>query len=420
MQTEMRIVSNDLNKWGRVVIATLDKYPISEGNKKLIRNFQNYLFSAGSGEGRIGKVVNQLKKMLLFEEDNLKVFDCDLDKATKQDVLNLVAHINRIPVYSEATKSDYRRCIKQFYKWLKEEDERLYSKDDKTRIEAYKFYNYIEKEVKRAYKKKQIDPSDVLTDEDIDNVVRKGCRTIKEKTLIKFLHETGLRVGELLNLRVKHIEIKKNIGIAHVDGKTGRRAVQFTNSMAYVVQWLNVHPLNDVPDAFLWLGESPNRLYEPMAYRGIVKLIDRCFRRAGVKKRHNPHWFRHSRASLLAPKLTESLLCKYFGWSIGSDQPKTYLHLCPQQLEDAFLKINGLAEEEEKKDLPQRCGCGAVNDSFARYCLQCGNPLRVETAIQDQEITKTETGKALKEMMEMCKNPEMLKAFMEFKEKFKT
>lgn len=401
--------------WPKNALKRIDEALISETNKRLLRDFKNYLFSTGSGEPRVAKVVTQLNKMLLFKEDGLDVLGCDLDMATRKNIMNVVAFLNRLETLADATKSDYRRALKQFFRWFKEEDDRLYSKDEKERIDAQRLYNYIEHEVKRAYKEKQIDPSTVLTNEDIEKVISTGCRTIKEKAFVKFLHETGLRAGELLNLRVKHIELKKNIGIAHVDGKTGRRTVQFTNSMSFVVQWLGVHPLREVPDAFLWLGEASNRLYEPLIYRGAVKLIHRCFKRAEVRKKHNLHWFRHSRASLLAPKLPESLLCKYMGWTLGSKQVRTYLHLCPQQLEDAFLKMNGLAEEDKKQDIPQKCGCNAINDSFARYCFQCGNPLNVEVALQDQEMVKSETDKSIQLLMEIMKNPELMKKFEEFK-----
>src|SRR3989344_6607547 len=403
-----------LSLWSKNVIERLDKELISDGNKKLLRNFQNYLFSTGTKTFRVGKLTKEITKRLLAKENGLLVIGCDLNQATKQDILNAVSYINRSEDWAEATKSDYRRAIKQFYKWFKEEDERVYSKDDHERIIAQKLYHFVENEVKRAYKPKQIDPSTILTEEDVEKAVG-GCRTIKEKAFIKFLHETGVRAEEMINLKVKHIEIKKNIGLAHVDGKTGRRTVQFVKSMPYVVQWLSIHPCKEVPEAYLWLGERTNRLYEPLKYLGAMKLVQRCFKRAGLKKRHNLHWFRHSRASLLAPHLPESLLCKYMGWVLGSKQVRTYLHLCPQQLEDAFLKINGLVEDSEKKDLPQKCGCGTVNDTFARYCFQCGNPLNVEIALQDQELVKSETNIAIKEMMEMFKNPETMKKFMEFK-----
>ena len=46
--------------------------------------------------------------------------------------------------------------------------------------------------------------------------------------------------------------------------------------------------------------------------------------------------------ALLAPKITESLLCKYMGWRIGSNQVRVYVHLCTKELEDAILQMNGI------------------------------------------------------------------------------
>ena len=396
----------------------LEGADLSEINKEMIRNFQNYISSTGSGQQRIAKLSYQLRNIAVLLKK-------DFDKATKQDILEVIAYYNKREDISEATKADYRRGLKQFYKWYKEEDERIDSNDQDIRIRSKKFYKYLEKEVSISYKKSQIDPTTILTEEDIEQIVSKGCRTPKEKAFLKFLHETGVRAGEMLGLKIKDIEIKKNIGVAHVDGKTGRRVVQFTKSMGYIVQWINFHPFKDDAHSFLWLGERANKMHQPLIHRGAQKLIDRCFERANnyikekekrINKKHNLHWFRHSRASLLAPHLPEILLCKYMGWIIGSKQVKTYCHLCPQQLEEAFLKINGLEEEKKKENLPKRCGCGVVNDSFARYCLQCGNPLNIEIALQDQEIIKTETGKAIREMMELFKNPELLEKFQKFKE----
>jgi len=399
------------------LMGRLDQSPISEVNKQLIRGFQSYLFSTGSGEKRVTKLTCQLLKMLLFVQSGTeqRVFNCDFNDASKQDVLNLISFVNRHERFSLATKSDYRRCLKQLYRWLREEDGRLESRDDVLRKKAEKVYQFLEKDVSISYKKEQIDPTTILSEDDIEKVLSNGCRNIKEKAFVRLLHETGLRAGEMLNLRIKDVEIKKNIGVVHVDGKTGRRPVQFVQSLSQIAQWLENHPFKSDLNSFLWLGESSCKMWEPLIHQGAQKLINRCFSRADVKKKHNQHWFRHSRASLLAPKLTEVLLCKYMGWSIGSRQPKTYVHLCPQQLEDAFLKLNGLAEEEDNQKLPQKCGCGSVNDSSARYCYRCGNPLSIGTAIQDQELVKSETDKTVQFLMEIMKNKELLKQFMEFK-----
>ena len=404
-ESEVGIYSHKKDKLDREN-SKLEASKLSKKNKKLIRNFQDNLSAKGSGQERISKLTYQLRKLLEFLKK-------DLDKLTKIDIEKAISNVNKNETYSEATKADYRRALKQFFRYFRYEDVRFDSDDKIIRKTADKLYYFIEN-LSSTYKYNSIDPSTILTDDDIEKVIR-HCNNIRDKAFIKFLHETGLRAGEILGLKRKHIVIKKNIGEAYVDGKTGKRTVQFTKSMSYIVRWLDEHPSKD-NETFVWLNISNHKKHTRLRYRFASEFVKKCFKKAGVTKKHNLHWFRHSRATLNAPHWTETIMCKYFGWVIGSRQVRTYCHISPKQIEDAFLKMNGLSEEqEEKKSLPQLCGCGTTNDSFSRYCYRCGNPLTIQTAVQDQEIVKTETGLAIKEMMEMFKDPEMMKTFMEFR-----
>ncbi|NQU79742.1 tyrosine-type recombinase/integrase [Candidatus Woesearchaeota archaeon] len=388
----------------------LDSADISETNKRLIHRFQENLFSIGCKNARVAKLSSQLRRLC-------EQMDHDLSEATKTKIQTMVALFNQKDELSDATKSDYRRCIKQFFKWYEEYDERLNSNDEVERKKIQRFYKYIREDLKVAYKAKEINPNTILAKDDIDLVVDKGCKTIKEKAILKFLHETGVRAGELLNIRVGDIKFKQSSAMVTVNGKTGMRSVPIVGSIQYIVGWLEIHPSKDNKESFLWIGE--NRQYKnlPLKHRGTQKLIDRCFEKADVKKKHNMHWFRHSRATLLAPKLPEALLCKYMGWTLGSDQVKTYVHLCTEQLEDAYLIMNGIKPEEDQVKEAKKCSCcGATNDSIARYCYVCGRPMDVDIAIQDQELVKTETDKTISLMMQIAQDPEKLEAFNRFKQ----
>ena len=121
--------------------------------------------------------------------------------------------------------------------------------------------------------------------------------------------------------------------------------------------------------------------------------------KAGITKRCNPHTFRHSRASELAKRLKESPLCQYFGWVIGSDQVRTYVHLSGRDLDPALLKLAGLEAEAEKVKQPeftlQRCPrCGELNPPNEKTCRRCGNPLQglPSTLLQssDEKVKKLE------------------------------
>ncbi len=389
-------------------LSRLDSSKISPRNKELIAKYHNYLFSTGCGILRVSKVSSQMRRIC----PKLKK---DLDKLNKSDIMDLIALYSKDNSLSDATKADYRRALKQFYRWFREEDSRLESSDPNIRADSQKFYKFLENEVKTSYKKKEADPNTIISDEDCIKIVEKGCRTAREKAFISLLHESGCRVGEFLNIRIGDIQVKDSYAEIRVDGKTGKRTIFIAKSIPNLIRFLEVHPYKNNNQSYLWLSEANHNQNEPLLYKGSQRLIDRCFERSGINKKHNLHWFRHSRATILAPKITEAMLCKYMGWSIGSEQVRVYSHLSVKQLEDVMLSLNGIKPKEDESDKPIKCICGALNNPNERYCFKCFKPLKVETVIQDQEIVNSEINKTVQFMMEMAKNPDMMRAFEEFK-----
>ena len=409
--TKLEIYPNKAKNFEKE-LKRLDKENISSKNKELITKFQNYLFSKGSKEERVGKLSSQLRAICRWILNCLSIHK-DLNQLNKEEAQRLIAFINRLEEISEATKSDYRRVIKQFYYWLKDEDKRL---NNEERIETEKFYKYLEREVSIKYKIEQADPNTIITEEDLMLVVEKGCRTPKEKAFISLLHETGCRAGEFLNLRVGDIKLKDSYAELNIPfGKTGKRVVYIVKSLPYLLRYLDIHSYKENNISYLWLSDARFNQNEPLLHKGGQKLIDRCFERAKLNKRHNWHWFRHSRATILAPKMPEVMLCKYMGWVIGSHQIKTYVHLCSKQLEDVFLSINNIKKNDDNIEQPIKCICGTLNNKNERYCYKCFRPLNVEVVIQDKELINSEINKTIQFFMDMAKNPELMKQFEEFK-----
>lgn len=96
--------------------------------------------------------------------------------------------------------------------------------------------------------------------------------------------------------------------------------------------------------------------------------------KAGMKKRANPHMFRHSKATHMAHHLTEAQMSHYFGWVQGSDTPSTYVHLLGRDVDGAILKFHGLKEEKEEKkenSTPKKCHrCEKLNSPNGKYCIR--------------------------------------------------
>ena len=259
----------------------LEKSDIDPKNKELITKFHNYLFSKGTTKYlRITKLSSQIRRICA----KLAI---TLDTATKKDIEIVMALYNRDTSLSEDTKVDYRRAIKQFYRWFENEDPRLElnikkATDEEIELmeEAKKLYKYLKDDVSSTCKRKQADPRTIISEEECSIIIEKGCRTPREKAFISMLHESGCRAGEFLNMRGGDIKIQENYAQIEVDGKTGKRPIFLITSLPCLIRYLDVHPYKDSQQSYLWLSEANSNRNQPLLHRGAQKLVDKCFERA--------------------------------------------------------------------------------------------------------------------------------------------
>jgi len=98
-------------------------------------------------------------------------------------------------------------------------------------------------------------PEDMLTAEDIKKLI-KATDKPRDRSLVAVLYESGCRIGELLSMRIKHIQFDKYGAILLLNGKTGSRRVRIVFSSPYLKEWINKHPLADDPEAPVWVLKS--------------------------------------------------------------------------------------------------------------------------------------------------------------------
>lgn len=349
-----------------------------ETNKALILQFLDNLAARGTKEARQAKLAWELRVICNWLEK-------PLSEATKRDLERVAGQISNSK-YTENTKSDYRRALKHFYRWFEEEDGRLTSKDENERLEARKAYKFLTT-IKTTAPLKDLDPGSMIKEEDIRRVIEKGCRYDHEKAFVRLTHETGCRVGEVLGIRLKDIDRKETLWSVRVSGKTGERTVFLRESIPYLVRWLEIHPDNQNPNAYLWVSLH-NRFYgKPLRYDGARRLLKRTFVRAGVDKKSNSHHFRHSRSSIDGQRYTEAICCSLRGWRIGSQMARRYTHIGNKEAERAVMRAYDLepAEKKTEEAKPQYCICGRINTPESYYCDKCGKALRIDTAMKEQE-----------------------------------
>ena len=365
----------------------LERSEISKKNKELILEFQDYAFSSGLTKTRILKYVNTLRKLAEW-------LDISFTRATKKEIMRLVRQIEQ-KEYSNWTKHDYKVILKKFYKWINGDEE------------------YPEKVrwMKTTFKKKnQKLPEDLLTSEEVERMIN-ASGNLRDKALISLLYESGCRISEILTMRIKHATFDKYGAKILVNGKTGMRRIRVISSVPYLASWLDIHPLRDNPDAPIWVAIGTRNRNELIKYPNARIMIASLAKKIGLKKRVNPHNFRHSRATYLASHFTEAQMNQYFGWKQGSDMPSCYVHMNGRDIDGAVLKLHGLKKEEKEDSTefsPRKCHhCEKMNPPNSKFCIRCGAPLDLETVMKVEEKRKEVDNTMTILLKDLLKDPEI-------------
>jgi integrase/recombinase XerD len=247
---------------------------------------------------------------------NMRIFDKYIDKNASNGI-------------SDATIDGQKMTILPFLNWCDDKDVELLSEDDiygymrhlrdfrflkngklvcyaqstmyTTRSFIKKFLSTINPTVAATIKnqrsKKRKLPEDILTEEEIEKLIA-ACQSARDRALISTLYESGARKGELLAVKIKHIEFD-NFGavITFPTGKTGARRNRLIFASSYLKEWISVHPLKSDRDAYLFC--SLRNPYNVISHSGIENQLNDLATRAGITKHIYPHLFRHSKATHL-------------------------------------------------------------------------------------------------------------------------
>jgi integrase/recombinase XerD len=299
-------------------------------------------------------LVNDLKALIELS----KVIDKPMKNLTQDDVY---AFFESLSSRSKSTAALYKIKVKGFFKFIGREDLAQLCK------------------VKRSSSERKL-PEDLLTPEDIELLIN-SAQSLRDKAYIAILYESGARRGELQELQIKHINFDENGAVITLPkGKTGARRIRIVYAAGYLHNWLDNHPLKGNRDAYVWISSrDETKIAE---YRTLWGTLQRIAEKAGIEKRVNPHSFRHARATHLAKDLTEQQLKAYLGWTAGSTMAATYVHLSGKDIDQAILKLHGLATDEMKEDnalKTVKCPrCKEIQDKKALFCYKCGLPLTKE------------------------------------------
>ena len=224
-------------------------------------------------------------------------FQSDVNNLSKKEIQNYQFTLVK-KGYSRSTQNQHINAIKYYYEQVLKRPREIY---------------YIE----RPRKDRKL--PEILSKNEVYNIIS-ATENIKHKAALTLLYACGLRIGELINLKLTDINSKRMcIKISNAKGAKDRIIPLPINVLNLLRKYYKVY----LPKTYIFNGIDGGK-YTAMSVRNVLK---RSSRRAGIRKNVTPHMLRHSFATHV---LESGIDIRYIQAVLGHNSIKTteiYTHV---------------------------------------------------------------------------------------------
>ena len=169
---------------------------------------------------------------------------------------------------------------------------------------------------------------EVLTKEEVKKMIESADNQ-KSRLIISLLYSTGLRVSELVNLKVEDMNFSEKTGwVRRGKGAKDRLFVISGNVADEVVEYIK--------------GKEQKYLFSkefPLTTRNIQKIIKGTKTRAGLSKKVTPHTLRHSFATHLLEQGTDIRLIQTMLGHSSLSTTQVYTHVSSEQIKKVAILL---------------------------------------------------------------------------------
>ena len=245
-------------------------------NKDYINEYIDYLkIDKKYSLNTIKSYKNDLSKFVLFINDK------DITCLNKKDVIAFIEN-EKLNDKSARTISHDLIVIKNFYKYLLKEQ--IIKVDPTIDIELPK----LKKSLPHTL---SFDEIDKILDIELNDKY-----SYRNKAMLELMYSSGLRISELVNLKMQDIDLEDDIVRIYGKGSKerivpiGDYAIKYLKKYIYEYRSSLMH--NKVSD-YIFLNSRGDRI----SRQAMFKLIKKIIRDKNIKKNVSPHTLRHSFAS---------------------------------------------------------------------------------------------------------------------------
>ncbi len=249
-----------------------------------INEFRNYLqLEKGLSDNSIHAYVTDLTKLVAFlEEKKLKKGPEDIVLADLKEMMEWIGNRGISP----RTQARVISGIKSFYKFLLIEEK--VEKDPTALLESPKIGRKL---------------PDILSVQEIDSIISavdtKKPEGQRNKAILETLYSCGLRVSELIDLKISNLFFES--GFIKIEGKGNKERLVPISTKAikeinlYLSEYRRNLKINPDDEDVLFLNRRGKKLSRVM----IFTIIKNLTKKIGFEKNISPHTFRHSFATHL-------------------------------------------------------------------------------------------------------------------------
>ncbi len=225
---------------------------------------------------------SDISKFLIYLHDSHK---SELNGIVSNDISEYFKILRDIGI-SSSTSARYLSAIKGFFKYLSSQE---YIEKDPAEILSARI---TERKLPTVLSFTEINK--IIEAPDTSNILG-----IRDRAILELFYSCGLRVSELINLKINDLYFNEEV--IRVLGKGSKQRIIPIGSSA--VKWITEY-LKKVRPSLEKKLKSENIIFlnkrgTKLSRMGIWKIVDRYVKEAGIEKEFHPHTFRHSFATHL-------------------------------------------------------------------------------------------------------------------------
>ncbi|MCL2254903.1 MAG: site-specific tyrosine recombinase XerD [Lachnospiraceae bacterium] len=294
----------------------------------------------------------------------------------EQAINSFISYLHNVKKTSDNTVMSYRRDLKKVNNYMQEQGILDVSEITVTSLNSYvlfleknkfsaatisrniasikAFYYFMLKEgliaedVSDVLKAPRIEKKipDVLSTVEVINLLEQPSgdspKELRDKAMLELLYATGIRVTELITLRISDLNLQMGYIICHDNNKnTGKeRIIPFGNAArSAIVKYLSggrERMLIDRETDILFV----NCQGQPMSRQGFWKLIKYYAKKAGIKTDITPHTIRHSFAAHLVENGADLHIVQEMLGHSDISTTQIYANMHHNRMRDVYAKAH--------------------------------------------------------------------------------